>query len=63
MVALNELLYHGKDAQTMSLNMIQSFDEDIRKSNDRVTGNELFQYAFAPLHLQYATRASEDKQE
>lgn len=63
LVALNELLYHGKDAQTMSLNMIQSFDEDIRKSNDRVTGNELFQYAFAPLHLQYATRASEDKQE
>lgn len=47
-------LLEGKDAQTVALEMISSFYADIRQENSE----ELFKCAFAPLDLQYITKAS-----
>lgn len=52
------LLYENTDAQTAANEMIESFYEDVGEKADN-----LFIHAFAPLYLQYATRASTDKQQ
>lgn len=55
---LHALLYENSDAQTATYEMTELFYQDIGEKADN-----LFIHAFAPLYLQYATRASTDKQQ
>lgn len=48
------------DAQSMTDNMVETFFEQIPGTKEE-KGSALFDYAFAPLDLQYCTRASVEK--
>lgn len=48
------------DAQSMTNNMVETFFEQIPGKKEE-KGGALFDYAFAPLDLQYCTRASVEK--
>lgn len=55
-----DLAIGNNDSQTIAANMVARFREDLDKAEKFDPGKKLFECAFAPLELQYATEASEE---